>query len=67
MLVPMVGATGEAIELEDDSVRFLEEHLHLVTMQTAERQQGRNGVPIGLCFRPGTGRERLARMGVIMN
>lgn len=38
MLVPMVGATEEAMEMEDDCVRFLQEHLHLNAMKTAERQ-----------------------------
>lgn len=61
MLVPMV-EDGVTLEMEEDCMRFLEEHLHLLdNVQEGERQQGLDGVPIGLVFRPGTGRERLAR------
>ncbi|KAE9993978.1 hypothetical protein EG327_002018 [Venturia inaequalis] len=61
MLVPMV-EDGVALEMEEDCMRFLEEHLHLLdNVQEGERQQGLDGVPLGLVFRPGTGRERLAR------
>lgn len=39
---------GVEIEVEDDCVRFLEEHLHLLDeVQEGERQQGFDGVPIG--------------------